>query len=133
MDKTNKLQIPLSSKQFFSVEEAALFIGVSRRTLFKMKKEGKIEYIQIGRRIIFDKDAVINLVKNLGINPSLKWRVPKDVEIEIAPLEDVKPKNKPTPNGRPPSTTSRTIPSVLADSATCQFCKERGCFPSVTR
>lgn len=100
MDKTNKLQIPLTSKQFFSVEEAALFIGVSRRTFFKMKKEGRIEYIQIGRRIIFDKDAVINLVKNLGINPSLKWRVPKDVEIEVAPLENIKPKNK---GGRKPS------------------------------
>lgn len=62
-----------SEKLFYSVEESANIIGISRSVIYKMVKGGRFPCIQMGRRIMIpavaiNKLAEINFEHNEIIN-----------------------------------------------------------------
>lgn len=46
----------LSKKQYLSMKEAAILLGVHERTIMNMKNNGTLTSKKIGRRIIIDRD-----------------------------------------------------------------------------
>lgn len=51
--------------RLFSTDEAAAYLGVSRRTIFNLRKLGKLNAIVITDRIVrFDRDELDNLVQH---------------------------------------------------------------------
>jgi len=55
---------PLVNKEYFSIAEACNLIGISRMTLHRLLKAGKIRYKNIGRRIIITKGAIDQFINN---------------------------------------------------------------------
>lgn len=49
-------------KQFLNTKEACELLGVSRTKLYELKKEG-LPYIKLGGSLRFDKDQVIEWVR----------------------------------------------------------------------
>lgn len=56
----------ISKKEFLSIKEAVVLIGVSERTFYRLMKDGVIKYSKIGRRTIIQRSAIENL-----FNPQL--------------------------------------------------------------
>lgn len=84
-------------KRYLAVEEAATFIGVSRRTFYRMTKKGKIEIIRVGGRVLVDIESLQKFMGQNSINLVLET-VQKGRDTEYAELY-IKPKNK---GGRKP-------------------------------
>lgn len=55
---------PLVNKEYFSIEETCRLIGISRMTLHRLLKGGKIRFKKIGRRIIITKGAIDQFINN---------------------------------------------------------------------
>jgi len=49
-------------KKFFSVKEAAVFCGISRRLIYLKVKKREIRFYKINSKIIFDKEDLIEFV-----------------------------------------------------------------------
>lgn len=45
--------------KYLDVAGACKFLKISRATLFKLKKEGELPYIQATRSLVFDRDDLI--------------------------------------------------------------------------
>jgi len=54
-----------NSDEYLNSEEASSILGVSRRTLERYAKEGKIQRYKKGTRVVFKKNDVIRLKKQL--------------------------------------------------------------------
>lgn len=55
------------SRKLYSMKQLAEFLQCSTVTAQKLKNSGKIPYVQTGRKLIFDSEAVINsLAKRKG-------------------------------------------------------------------
>lgn len=57
--------------ELMTEKQASVFLGVSRPTLLKLRKEGTIASLHIGNRIRYNK---AELVKALEVHPMLKGR-----------------------------------------------------------
>ena len=55
---------PVNNKEYLSIEEACQLIGISRMTLHRLLKAGKIRHKKIGRRIIITKGAIDQFITN---------------------------------------------------------------------
>ena len=53
----------LGAKEFLSIKEAAVLIGVSERTLYRLMESGSLEAKKIGRRTIIRRAAIDKLFK----------------------------------------------------------------------
>ena len=53
----------LNRKQFLSIKETCLLVGISERTLYRMMKDDKINYAKMNHRIIFKRSDIDNLFK----------------------------------------------------------------------
>jgi len=51
------------SKKLYSMKELAEFLECSVPTAQKIKNSGKIPFYQIGRKVMFDKDEVLNATR----------------------------------------------------------------------
>jgi len=51
--------------QLINVEEVTRLLNVSKVTVFKWKKEGRIPFYRIGRRIFFKKQEVLDSLKKI--------------------------------------------------------------------
>lgn len=50
------------ARRTYTVQEAALVLGISHVTLYRLMKEGKIAFVKIGSRRFFDRakiDAIV--------------------------------------------------------------------------
>lgn len=54
---------PEEPEYFYSLKELADFLGCSVVTCHKLKKEKKIPYYQTGRKLIFEKSAVLEAMQ----------------------------------------------------------------------
>jgi len=53
----------LTKKEFLSVKETCILIGISERTLYRMMNDSKIKYAKMNSRIIFRRLDIDNLFK----------------------------------------------------------------------
>ena len=53
-------------KKYFNTKQVAEFLTLSVGTIKGMIKEGKIPYYRIGKRILFDRDKIIEWVESQG-------------------------------------------------------------------
>ena len=61
--RTTKKEETTVIKEFYSIKETALLLGVHERTVMKMVWTGRIPHARIGRRIIIEKAKVIELFR----------------------------------------------------------------------
>lgn len=60
----NDLEIEtLNSKHVLSIKEACAFIGVSRSTIYRILKDGKLKHAKFGTRTLIHKNDLSNLFK----------------------------------------------------------------------
>jgi excisionase family DNA binding protein len=52
----------LAEKEFLSIKEAAILLGISERTIFRLMKSGELETNKIGRRTIITRSAIDELL-----------------------------------------------------------------------
>ena len=48
---------------YFNVKEVAIIVNVSERTLYRLIKDNEFPKIKIGRRLLFNKERVINHIE----------------------------------------------------------------------
>ena len=61
MDKIiNSNEVPIGA---LNIKQAARYIGVSERTLWRLRDSGEIPHSQINRRIVFRKEALDQFLK----------------------------------------------------------------------
>ncbi len=53
----------ITSKEFLSIKETCLLLGISRMSLHRYLKSGLIKPIKLGGRIIIPKKSITNLIK----------------------------------------------------------------------
>lgn len=66
-------------KSLLTNDELAKFLGLSVRTLQTYRDEGMIEFIQIGRKIFYEREAVNSFLEKFKIRP---WSAKKEVFYE---------------------------------------------------
>lgn len=69
-------------KKFFTTNEAAALLGVSRQAVFKKIKAGKIKYQKIGRNILIDKNDLAEILGAV-LTEQQKREVEKSVDKTI--------------------------------------------------
>lgn len=62
-----KTPVETGLKELLSRKEACQFLGCSLTSLYHYQRNGQIPFLQVGRRILFDK---IELVNHLKLNAS---------------------------------------------------------------
>jgi excisionase family DNA binding protein len=50
-------------KQRYNYAEAAVYLGVSKRTVSRAKASGELQYCQIGRRVVFTRQALDDYIR----------------------------------------------------------------------
>ncbi len=55
-------------EEYLSRTEVCKLLRISNPTLWRLQKSGKLQPIQIGRRILFDKKAIHDVIKNAQNN-----------------------------------------------------------------
>ncbi len=55
---------PSIKKMLVNVEELAIVIGMSRRTIFNLLEDKKFPRIRIGRKLLFDTNMVLEFIKS---------------------------------------------------------------------
>lgn len=57
-------EIVVKDKDYLNVKETAAFLGVSRRTIYRLIDSGALIKIKIGSRTIIAKDAIKTMINN---------------------------------------------------------------------
>ena len=72
------------TKEWFTVEEAAEYLCVSKRTIYKLTKEGRLDAFRIGleRHRRFRKKDLDNVPRSLGTNKDM------DLTMTLSALTD---------------------------------------------
>lgn len=60
-------KITYMEKEILNVDEACELLSISRRKLYKLKKEG-LPYIKLGGSIRFDKEKVLEWVRQFEVS-----------------------------------------------------------------
>lgn len=55
------------SMRFYNVKEAATLLKVSKQTIYKYIKEGRVETIKVGNRFVLSEQAIQKLIESLKI------------------------------------------------------------------
>ena len=50
-------------KEFWSIKEACIYLGIGRTTLYRAIKRGQIKSLNIGRRVLIHRDHIHKLFK----------------------------------------------------------------------
>jgi len=53
------IQAPPEEETLLTVEEIAEYLGVSKVTIYSWKKEGKLPFYRMGRRVYFKKSEIL--------------------------------------------------------------------------
>ena len=69
-------------KRFFSTNEVALLLGISRQAVFKKIKAGEIKAQKIGRNFVIDKKNLPEIVGKV-LNEEQKSEIQKSVDKTI--------------------------------------------------
>ena len=60
----------IRDKELFNEEELQEFLGVSRTTLWKLRKDSSLPYAKVGREYRYLKSEIIEWLKNSGSKQS---------------------------------------------------------------
>lgn len=52
------------SKRLYTAKEAAVYLGLSHRTLWAWAQQGVITVVRLGRRVLFDRQDLDKLIEN---------------------------------------------------------------------
>jgi excisionase family DNA binding protein len=63
-----QLDIPISERLTFTVDETLQLLGISRSTLYKLLNAGELQSITIRRRRLFTRAAVDALIANASVD-----------------------------------------------------------------
>ena len=64
----------LNSENWISYENAAIMLGLCKRTLEKLVSEGTVSYIKAGRRVLFDPNKLkAEIWEIYGVNKTESW------------------------------------------------------------
>jgi excisionase family DNA binding protein len=55
---------PIENEQPVTVKEICSFLGVTEPTIIRWRKKGKVPFLQVGSRILFQKSAVLKALEN---------------------------------------------------------------------
>ena len=69
MDQINNVRTSFSGKDYLTYKEVASLFNCSLKTVYKRKNDGSINFIQLGRKVVFPKADIDKLY-----NPSLKQK-----------------------------------------------------------
>lgn len=58
-----QIQEPEPPKLLYSIHALASFLGCSNMTAFKLKKSGRVRYMQFGRKLVFNSAEVLEDLK----------------------------------------------------------------------
>ena len=64
LNKTNEPDITNVKQTYFNIKELAIIINVSERTLYRLIKDEVFPKVKIGRRLLFNRERVINHIEN---------------------------------------------------------------------
>jgi len=64
IEKSIKDLKPKPEAEFLSRKEVCEKLKITEPTLWRLQKSGKIPFVKIGRRILFEKQAVLNSIGN---------------------------------------------------------------------
>jgi len=53
-----KLQVPLTEKRAYTVNEAAAVIGISRSSVYNLISDGRLQSVRIAGRRLFPREAI---------------------------------------------------------------------------
>lgn len=59
-------ELPDAGRQTLTVSEAAVILGVSRPTVYKMVSEGSLPAFHMGKRVLIDRNILNDWVRNGG-------------------------------------------------------------------
>jgi len=62
----------ITEKRTWDYDECAKQVGISRRTLSRYVKEGKIPHIHVGKRILFRPEAIEQWLAEVEQKPKYK-------------------------------------------------------------
>ena len=58
-----------TEKRLLSAKEAAVYLGISHRTLWSWAQWGWVHYVQLGRRVLFDRTRLDEVIKQCTKEP----------------------------------------------------------------
>lgn len=56
---------PLQEEQYLDSADVKMQFNISERTLYRMRKEGKIPYVYFGRKIFYPKSEIYKMLKQI--------------------------------------------------------------------
>tara|TARA_A100000171_G_scaffold566_2_gene790 strand:- start:3448 stop:3807 length:360 start_codon:yes stop_codon:yes gene_type:complete len=56
--------LEIQEKEFLSLDEAAKLLGVSRTTLYRMRKDGSLQFGKIGKKKVITRKSIDKLVNS---------------------------------------------------------------------
>ena len=62
VDRLNGLQREFKSSQLYTNNQMAEKLSVSKKTLSHWRNEGKLQFFQIGRKIFYSEDHLVNFL-----------------------------------------------------------------------
>ena len=75
------VKVEVADKYFLRPDEAALFLGVSKRTLSNLQKRRAISFSKLGRVVVFRRQDLITSVEKFRINAVGEPSAPKPTTI----------------------------------------------------
>jgi excisionase family DNA binding protein len=60
-------------RRLFTIQEAALYTGLSVHTLYTMTSQRRIPHLKVGRLTKFDRETLDKWIKQQTIMPVPKW------------------------------------------------------------
>jgi excisionase family DNA binding protein len=89
LNRLEQIEKP-SSEMVGNVDECSGWIKKSPSTIYKYVSEKKIPYIKSGKKVLFDKDEILEWLKT-GAEPTLE-DIRKEVDIKLGEMKKSKPR-----------------------------------------
>jgi excisionase family DNA binding protein len=65
--------VSLIERRLLNIQEAALYTGLSKHTLYTMTSERRIPFVKVGRLTKFDLETLDKWIKHQTVMPVAKW------------------------------------------------------------
>lgn len=68
-DQKSNREPKASGQRLLSVCQAAQYLGISRHTLYSWVSQRRIPYVKVGRRTMFDREALDGWIEERTVEP----------------------------------------------------------------